>query len=334
MATWVRVHAPVRVLDAGGWTDTWFAGVGRVCNLAVEDGVSVEARRIGRGGVGAIDLLVPTYRDRYAYVADTAPWRHPLLEAAIAREHVPGDHLQVRVSSEVPAGSSVGTSAAVVVALIVAMRALRGERWEPGEVARRAHEVETKDVELESGVQDHIAAAQGGANRITIDRYPDARVESLAVDADLWADLGQRLITVYLGVPHASSAVHRQVIAALEEGDRKVDPLQPLRDAADRAAAALVIGDMPAYGQAMIDNTAAQAALHPALVSRPARAIIELAQAHGAVGWKVNGAGGDGGSVTIIGPDEPGPLIAALPPDVDVLRLRPAVHGVAVTELE
>ena len=28
--------------------------------------------------------------------------------------------------------------------------------------------------------------------------------------------------------------------------------------------------------------------------------MIEIAAAHGAIGWKVNGAGGDGGSVTIL----------------------------------
>ena len=28
--------------------------------------------------------------------------------------------------------------------------------------------------------------------------------------------------------------------------------------------------------------------------------MIEIAQAHGALGWKVNGAGGDGGSLTIL----------------------------------
>ena len=26
----VSVHAPVRIIDFGGWTDTWFAGHGKV----------------------------------------------------------------------------------------------------------------------------------------------------------------------------------------------------------------------------------------------------------------------------------------------------------------
>jgi D-glycero-alpha-D-manno-heptose-7-phosphate kinase len=50
----------------------------------------------------------------------------------------------------------------------------------------------------------------------------------------------------------------------------------------------------------MIQNTEAQRNLHPDLVSLDAQRIIEIAEAHGAGGWKVNGAGGDGGSVTIL----------------------------------
>ena len=47
-------------------------------------------------------------------------------------------------------------------------------------------------------------------------------------------------------------------------------------------------------------NTDAQARLHPQLVSDDARRIIEVARRYEAAGWKVNGAGGDGGSIAIL----------------------------------
>jgi D-glycero-alpha-D-manno-heptose-7-phosphate kinase len=50
----------------------------------------------------------------------------------------------------------------------------------------------------------------------------------------------------------------------------------------------------------MTQNTEAQRNLHPDLISPDAQRVIEIAQAHGAVGWKVNGAGGEGGSLTIL----------------------------------
>ena len=50
----------------------------------------------------------------------------------------------------------------------------------------------------------------------------------------------------------------------------------------------------------MVRNTDAQADLHATLVSETARQIFDVAKHYGAIGWKVNGAGGDGGSVTIL----------------------------------
>jgi D-glycero-alpha-D-manno-heptose-7-phosphate kinase len=50
----------------------------------------------------------------------------------------------------------------------------------------------------------------------------------------------------------------------------------------------------------MIENTKAQRCLHSALISTEAASVIEIAKAHGALGWKVNGTGGSGGSITIL----------------------------------
>jgi D-glycero-alpha-D-manno-heptose-7-phosphate kinase len=50
----------------------------------------------------------------------------------------------------------------------------------------------------------------------------------------------------------------------------------------------------------MTRNTEAQRNLHPDLISSDAQHVVEIARDHGAAGWKVNGAGGDGGSITIL----------------------------------
>ena len=62
----------------------------------------------------------------------------------------------------------------------------------------------------------------------------------------------------------------------------------------------MLVRDIDSLGRAMIANTEAQRSLHPDLVGQKASQVIESAIASGAVGWKVNGAGGDGGSVTVL----------------------------------
>ena len=65
--------------------------------------------------------------------------------------------------------------------------------------------------------------------------------------------------------------------------------------------------------------------------------MIGEARRHGAAGWKVNGAGGEGGTVSIIGPEDPD-RVAALRSAVSrspwrVLDLSPSTDGIAIEPL-
>jgi D-glycero-alpha-D-manno-heptose-7-phosphate kinase len=106
-----------------------------------------------------------------------------------------------------------------------------------------------------------------------------------------------------LGKSHSSSAVHEKVIAELENAGPDSPQLADLRATAEPSRDALYAGDFSALGQAMIANTEAQRRLNDHLISADAARVIEIAKEHDALGWKVNGAGGEGGSLTILGSD-------------------------------
>ena len=59
------------------------------------------------------------------------------------------------------------------------------------------------------------------------------------------------------------------------------------------------MGDLDGYGRVPTEATEAQAALPPALISDAAVELLEIGRSCGAAGWKVNGAGGGGGSITL-----------------------------------
>ena len=164
----------------------------------------------------------------------------------------------------------------------------------------RAHRVETERLALQSGIQDQLCSAYGRMNLIEMERYPFAHVSPISVPDPIWWELERRLVLVFLGRTHSSSAVHEQVIARLEHQGQADAELEPLRQAARAAHDAVVASDFVALGQAMIANTAGQRALHPALINSDADALIALGREHGALGWKVNGAGGEGGSLTLL----------------------------------
>lgn len=297
----VNAAAPIRICDNGGWTDTWFAKHGRVFNIAVHP--YAEAQVAVRRGEGRVTLFAENYGDRYVVAAQpSAPWtKHPLLEAAIAYMRVPPDlDLDVTIYSQAPAGASTGTSAAVTVALMGALDALTPGRLSPQDLALAAQRVETELLGQQCGIQDQICAAFGGINDIEMFDYPHARVQSVVVPDGTWWELERRLLLIFLGRTHDSSSVHQQVIRELEHQGPDCPALEDLRRTASRSRDAVVAGDFPALGRAMVDNTEAQSRLHHALVGTEAATVIAIARAHGVLGWKVNGAGGEGGSVTLL----------------------------------
>ena len=330
----VHATAPVRVCDIGGWTDTWFARHGHVCSIAVEPGVTVRAAAYPRGTRPHAVVDAVDYGDRLVLgPGRPVPVRHRLLGAVIEEAALPDDlAVELSVTSGVPPGCATGTSAAVAVALLGALDRLTATRRTPAEIARAAHRVEVERLGLQSGVQDQLAAAHGGINHIEVIDYPDARVRPLPLDDEIRSQLERRLLLVYLGRAHHSSTVHDHVVAGLAGEGPGSPRLDVLRRCAERAVEALGRGDLAALGRVMNDSTDGQAALHPSVVSDDARRVIAMAEANRALGCKVNGAGGDGGSVTVlcgVGADARRTLAGAFEEieGASVIPVRLSAHG-------
>jgi D-glycero-alpha-D-manno-heptose-7-phosphate kinase len=299
--------APIRICDNGGWTDTWFAEQGKIFNIGVYPYAEVQVAVYDADQVeNRIVINAENYGERYVVDPELHSsqhgWnRHPLLEAAIEYMHMPTNlAFEVTIYSEAPAGASTGTSAAVTVALIGALDSLTPGRMTPHEVAMAAQKVETELLGQQCGIQDQICSAFGGLNFIDVTRYPHASVSQIQVPNSIWWELERRLALIYLGKSHHSHLTHEKVIHSMENSGPDNEHLQELRTTAARSRDAVYAGDFEALGQAMIDNNEAQRRLHPALINTDADQIIEIARQHGALGWKVNGAGGDGGSLTLL----------------------------------
>jgi len=300
----VHARSPLRVNDIGGWTDTWFAEEGWVLNLAIAPPVEVQIKAFENKENRKKRVLVHTenYGESF-WVNPEKPSRspHPFLQHIIARIPLP-EHLKLEINlfSPVPAGISTGTSASVCVALLGALSFLKEKSLALKEIVSLAHRVETEDLKQQSGVQDQICAAYGGVCFIHMYRYPRARVEKMLLEPRVWEELDRRLSLVYLGKPHLSSAIHEQVIARLEKKGPEWQTLERMKQLPLTAKAHLLDGDLESYGEVMVENNECQRSLFGGLVSKEADAVIAVAKKHKAPGWKVNGAGGKGGSLVIL----------------------------------
>jgi D-glycero-alpha-D-manno-heptose-7-phosphate kinase len=298
----VRSTAPVRVCDVGGWTDTWFAEHGAVFNIAVNPYVEVKITTFPQDRDERVTLHLGNYNETYFLNPDNLRYlKHPLIEATIDSMDIPCDiSLEIDIFSEVPSGASVGTSAAVCVALTAALDALTPGRLTAHEIADLAHRVETEKLGMQSGIQDQLCSAYGGINYIHMHEFPHSTVSPVHVSEDFLRELERRLALIYIGTPHNSSEVHKMVIADLGDSAAQDPRIQTLRELAAEARDSASAGDLEALGKVMNRSTEVQRKLHSGLVCEKFEELIEIAGSFKVSGCKVNGAGGDGGSITIL----------------------------------
>ncbi len=302
-------RAPLRINDIGGWTDTWFARRGKVQNLAIGPPIEVQIK------LGAnpekrrkrVRIIAENYGDNFSFDPDhPSSEPHALLQQAVNLAGVPPESkLEITLFSPFPPGMSAGTSAAVCVALIGTLLYLQGRSIDRHKLAYMAHKVETERLKQQCGLQDQLCAAFGGPLFIEIDKYPESRVTKIKVKPEIKAELERRLVLVYLGNPHLSTRLHEKIINRLETGEASHLPLRKMAFLAEKAKEALEKGDLASYGEIMIENNEWQRRLGADLISAQAEEVISVAERFGAWGWKVNGAGGEGGSLTLLAsPDD------------------------------
>ena len=186
----VVVFAPARVDLSAGFTDVepfCTELPGRVVNVALDLGVEVTVREeVARTpAVSFVDRLCGAIARRLAI-------RRPA----------------VRVSaSALPAGSGLGASGALSVALSYALSLRAGSSAEPTELVRLACLAE-RDAGLTGGTQDQLASMYGGAGLVCRHRDLGRR---LPIDADLTA-LGERLVLVHGSGSRNSGSIIEHVL--------------------------------------------------------------------------------------------------------------------------
>jgi len=290
-------RAPVRICDIGGWTDTWFYPKGAVFNICID---LYSYIRIVPNNLNCINIISENLNLR-AEIQDlheiTYDGNLDLLKAAIKRMSIEKG-IDIYIRTEAPPGCGTGTSASVAVALIAALARFSRKNLIQREIAKLAHELEIDELKLESGVQDQYAAAFGGINFMEID-YPSVKVSQIKLDDDKICRLENQLILVYLS-SRSSNEMHKAVITNYKNNDATtVNSLEQIKDCAYEMKDAINSESLGLMGKIMNKNWKAQKNLHPSMVNPIIKKIEKLVENHGAIGFKLNGAGG-GGSATIL----------------------------------
>lgn len=310
----IRARSPVRVDFGGGWTDVaLFAeeSKGFVVNAAIDVHSYVTVRNLPRREVlsnrcGQVHREVVESKSVRIYSADFDIYEEAeevkrleyngnidLAKAAIRQMNLQGG-LEIITRSNAPAGSGLGTSASMGVALIGALSAFNKIPLLPYELAEQASLIERQELGILGGKQDHYASALGGINFMEF-AGEEVKTSRLQLPRGILYELEKSLVLCYTGKSRLSGDIHQKVREAYENKEPKTrQALKNLRTIAFEMKNALLNSDLKTFGQLLNDNWENQKALHPSVTNSQINAIFERVMNEGAIGGKACGAGGGG----------------------------------------
>ncbi len=157
--------------------------------------------------------------------------------------------LQVTTYVDAPAGSGLGSSSALVVALVEAFRTWLALPLGLYDVAHLAFEIERIDLALAGGKQDQYASAFGGANFIEFLAGDRVIVNPLRVARGVINELETSLVICFSGVSrHSGHIIREQQRRMAAHGADAIAGLHQLKSDALEMKQALLRGEIRAHG--------------------------------------------------------------------------------------
>jgi D-glycero-alpha-D-manno-heptose-7-phosphate kinase len=295
-------RAPARLDLAGAWTDVPPFSAregGVVVNAAIGLHAEVQLELGGRLITLVADDLGETLEcaNSHGLMLDG---RLNLHKAALRMFPVLGN-FTLTTRSAVPAGSGLGSSGALDVALVACLARARHESLDARELALQAWHLEVVEAKLPGGRQDQFAAALGGVHRLTF-RDPDVGVEPITLDPAFADELAHRMVLCYTGRSRVSAEMIARVAQAYERGDQRVTgALRALKEIAERMAEALRASDLSRVGALLSENWARQVELDPGMRTDEMGELERAMTAAGVLGGKAAGAGAGGSMFFLAG---------------------------------
>ncbi|MFA5123088.1 hypothetical protein [Zavarzinia sp.] len=221
--------------------------------------------------------------------------------------------MTVRTTVDAPAGSGLGSSSALVVALVDALRVVLGAPLGPYDVARLAFEIERIDLALSGGRQDQYAAAFGGLNFIEFLREDRVIVNPLRVSDAISNEFECSLVTCFSGRSRQSAEIIDRQTMGLKTADaRTVEAMDRLKYDAIEMKRALLVGSITRMAEIMNDSWKSKQATATGVSTARIDELFDVAMRSGAQSGKVSGAGGGGFMFFIVTPENRYTLMHAL----------------------
>lgn len=218
--------------------------------------------------------------------------QHPLIRNAMKLLDM--HEIRLTYEADLPARTGLGTSSSFAVGLLNAFYAMKGKYADKRKLADQAIHVERVMCAEAGGLQDQIAAAFGGLNRIdfTAQGYD---VKPIIMAPERKQVLNDNLMLFYTGISRFSAQVQTDTVRAISKKEKQ-EQLRNMLAIVDEAECVLVDKDrnLDDFGHLLHETWTLKRGISTGISTDGIDVLYEKARNAGALGGKLLGAGGGG----------------------------------------
>ena len=317
----IRSKAPLRLGFAGGGTDLSpycdeYGGVVLNATIDLYAYCTIEPTDNGKIIFDAPDIEQYYESDSTPSLAidDVLPL-HKGIYNRIVNDYFEGKALSFRMTtySDAPAGSGLGSSSTMVVAILKAYMEWLKLPLGDYDMAYLAYEIERKDIGLSGGKQDQYAATFGGFNFIEFLEDDRVLVNPLRIKNWIKNELENSLVLYYIGTSRDSAKIiDEQIKTTKEKNKRSIEGMHELKASAFAMKECVLKGDFEGFSRCIKEGWESKKKTASVISNKKIDDIYNFVMDHGGKTAKISGAGGGGFMMKICDPKRRFELVRAL----------------------
>jgi D-glycero-alpha-D-manno-heptose-7-phosphate kinase len=196
---------------------------------------------------------------------------------------------------DAPAGSGLGTSSTLVVAIIGAFAEMLRLPLGDYDMAHLAYEIERTDLHMAGGRQDQYAATFGGVNFMEFFEKDKVIVNPLRIKQQTLFELENNLVLYFTATSRESSRIiEMQSRNVVDKKESSIEAMHQLKQQAQMMKEALLKGRLHEIGEILDFGFQQKRQMAEGISNVLMENIYEAAKKAGAMGGKISGAGGGG----------------------------------------
>jgi len=215
--------------------------------------------------------------------------------------------------SDAPAGSGLGSSSTMVVAIIKAYVEWLNIPLGNYEIANLAYEIERLDLKFTGGKQDQFATTFGGFNLMEFYNNNRVLVNPLDIKNEIKNELESSLILYYTGVSRESSKIiDEQIKNTKSNSENSIEGMHKLKETALNMKNSLLKGHIGEFTHLLNKSWIYKKQMASGITNPLINEIYEFVMNNGGKAAKISGAGGGGFMMIICNPNSRYDLIKKL----------------------